>query len=266
MKARSESIMNNLNILFRNRLGIPNSKKITFENLHIILDKTAKTIPFENLSIIGEKTNEITKDNLVNKILEQNEGGLCYELNAILNLFLAENGFKAVLIRGAVYDQMNQQWSTTGKTHVANLINHKGQDYLVDTGFGGNLPLRPVPLNGEVVTSNNGEFRVDKIESEYGDYIFYIKLKHRDKDWKIGYAFDSKDVIKTLPELNDVQKTITEHPDSAFNKKLLITRLTDKGNMTLTETSFTEWVEGKLKKKEIDQQSFQEIAKKYFKL
>ncbi|WP_087975167.1 arylamine N-acetyltransferase family protein [Oceanobacillus rekensis] len=258
--------MNNINILFHNRLGIPYNEKITFENLHIILEKTAKTIPFENLSIIGEKTTEITEDNLVHKILQQNEGGLCYELNTILNLFLVENGFNAVLIRGVVYDQMNQKWSTTGKTHVANLIRHHEQQYLVDTGFGGNLPLRPVPINGEIVASNNGEFRVDRIESEHGDYIFYMKLKYKDKDWKIGYALDSKDVIRTLPELNDVQKTIREHPDSAFNKNPLITRLTDKGNLTLTETSFTEWVDGKLNKKEIDKQSFHDIAEKYFSL
>lgn len=256
--------MKNLNILFRNRLGIPHNEAITFENLHKVLDKTAKTIPFENLSIIREQTTDITKDNLINKVLEQNEGGLCYELNTILHLFLIENGFNAVLIRGVVYDQMNQQWSKTGKTHVANLIKHNGQYYLVDTGFGGNLPLRPVPLNGELVTSNNGEFRVDRVESEHGDYIFYMKLKYKDKEWKIGYAFDSKDVIKTLPELNDMQKTIMEHPDSAFNKQPLITRLTDKGNMTLTETTFTVWIDGKLQKKEIDQQTFQEIAKQYF--
>jgi N-hydroxyarylamine O-acetyltransferase len=230
----------------------------------MVLEKTARTIPFENLCIIGKKTTEITKDNLVKKILEQNEGGLCYELNSILNLFLIENEFNAVLIRGVIYDQINQQWNTIGKTHVANLIKHNGQYYLVDTGFGGNLPLKPVPLNGEIVTSNNGQFRVDRIESEHGDYFFYFKLEHKDKEWKIGYAFDSNEVIKTLPELNEVQKIIIEHPESKFNKKPLITRLTDTGSMTLTETTFTEWVDGKLKKKEIDEKLFKEIAKEYF--
>lgn len=256
--------MTNLNILFRKRIGIPSNEKIPFEKLDQVLEKTAKTIPFENLCIIREKTNEITKDNLINKILEQNEGGLCYELNSILYLFLIENGFNASLIRGVIYDHNNQQWNTIGKTHVAILINHNDLYYLVDSGFGGNLPLKPVPLNGEIITSNNGEFRVDRIESEHGNHIFYMKLRHKDKDWKIGYAFDSKEVMKTLTALNEVQKLIVEHPESAFNKQTLITRLTDNGNITLTETSFTEWVDGKFKKKEIDNQSFQALAKEYF--
>lgn len=41
--------MSNLNLLFRERIGFPINKNITFEDLDIILEKTAKTIPFENL-------------------------------------------------------------------------------------------------------------------------------------------------------------------------------------------------------------------------
>lgn len=51
---------------------------------------------------------------------------------------------------------------TIGRTHVTILLKHEGQIYLIDTGFGGNLPLKPVPLNGETVISQNGEFRIKK--------------------------------------------------------------------------------------------------------
>lgn len=256
--------MNNLNILFRNRIGIPHHEVITIENLDKVLEKTAKAIPFENLCIIEDRTTEITKENLMRKILEKNEGGLCYELNSILHLFLIENNFNTTLVRGVVYDQLKQQWNTMGKTHVANLFNHNGQLYLVDTGFGGNLPLVPVPLNGKTVVSNNGEFRVDRVESEHGDYVFYMKLMKKDEDWRIGYAFNSKEGIHDISKLNEVQKVIIEHPESSFNKKPLITRLTDKGNITLTETSFTECVNGKVKKEEISENKFKEIRKAYF--
>lgn len=149
------------------------------------------------------------------------------------------------------YNYSSQKWSTMGKTHVANMIKHNGHFYIVDIGFGGSSPLKLVPLNGETVTSNNGEFKVENIDSEHGDSIFYMKLKHKDTDWKIGYAFDSKKVIKDLSELNEVQKINTEHPESKFNKKPLITKFTDKGTMTLTDTSFTECVDGKSKKKRL---------------
>lgn len=258
--------MSYINLLFRNRIAIPQDEVITFQNLDMVLEKTAKAIPFENLCIIENRTKEITKENLTSKILEQNEGGLCYELNSILYLFLYENGFNPTLIRGVTYNHINQQWTATGNTHVVNLITHNGQIYLVDTGFGGFLPLKPVPLSGWPVVSSNGEFRVDRVDSEHGDYILYMKLKHKEGDWKIGYAFNSKEEIQNITELNEVQRIIIEHPESAFNKKPIITKLTDKGNITLTDTSFTEWVDSAINKENIDEERFNEIRKDNFNL
>lgn len=258
--------MSNINLLFRKRIGIPQNEVITFQNLDKVLEKTAKSIPFENLCIIENRTKEITRENLASKILKQHEGGLCYELNSILYFFLIENNLSPTLIRGVTYNHMQQQWSATGNTHVLNLITHNGQEYLVDTGFGGNLPLKPVPLSGETVASSNGEFRVDREDSEHGDYILYLKLNHKGEDWKIGYALNSKEKIQNINELNEVQKIIIDHPESAFNKKPLITKITDKGNITLTDTSFTQWVDSALKKEIVDETRFKEIRKEYFNL
>ena len=258
--------MSNINLLFRKRIGIPQNEVITFQNLDKVLEKTAKSIPFENLCIIENRTKEITRENLASKILKQHEGGLCYELNSILYFFLIENNLSPTLIRGVTYNHMQQQWSATGNTHVLNLITHNGQEYLVDTGFGGNLPLKPVPLSGETVASSNGEFRVDREDSEHGDYILYMKLNHKGEDWKIGYALNSKEKIQNINELNEVQKIIIDHPESAFNKKPLITKITDKGNITLTDTSFTQWVDSALKKEIVDETRFKEIRKEYFNL
>lgn len=258
--------MSNINSLFRERVGIPQNEVITFENLDAVLEKTAKAIPFENLCILNERTAEITEENLVNKIMKRNEGGLCYELNSVLYLFLVENGFDTSLIRGVTYDQKNQNWNSIGKTHVANVVNHNEKLFIVDTGFGGNLPLKPVPLTGEVVTSANGEFRVVHTDSEHGDYIFYMKLKHKDENWKKGYAFHSKEIVGDIKELNEVQKIIVEHPESPFNKKPLVTKLTDRGNMILTEDSFIQWVDGKMERKALHGDQSKKLAGKYFRI
>lgn len=256
--------MNELNGLFRKRLGIPESEKLTFETLDNILEKTATTLPFENLSILYNQTKAITKENIINKILVKNEGGLCYQLNPLLYFFLVENGFNAVLVRGEVFNHATNDWSKLGRTHVAILLQHEGQTYLVDTGFGGNLPLKPVPLIGETTSSMNGEFRVKAMESEYGDYVLEMKLKYKDTDWKIGYAFDTKRPLDHLSELNEVQGIIVEHEESRFNKTPLITQLTSDGNVTLTDTSFTQWINGKSTKEQIDNDKFKELAKQYF--
>ena len=133
--------MSDVNALFRKRIGILEKENISFETLDNVLEKTAKTIPFENLCVIENRTSDITKENLINKILVKKEGGLCYELNSIFYFFLIENGFNAVQARGVVYDNTTQKYSKLGKTHVTILITHENQTYLLDTGFGGNLPL-----------------------------------------------------------------------------------------------------------------------------
>jgi N-hydroxyarylamine O-acetyltransferase len=257
---RGESV----DVLFRERVGVVLDEVVGFEELGEVLERVAWSIPFENLCIMEKRTAEITERNLIQKVLERNEGGLCYELNTLLYLFLLENHFKATLYRAVTYNQFNQDWNTVGKTHVFTIIEYEGQRFIVDTGFGGNLPLRPVPLTGETVTSSNGEFRVVQEDTEFGDLIFYYKLKHKDSDWKKGYAFDSRSGFHDISSLNEVQKIIVEHPESSFNKKPLINQLTDKGSKTLTDTSYTEWIDGQNKKVEIDDNQFEELANHYF--
>lgn len=254
--------MSELNRLFRERIGLDREINISFDVLDLVLEKTAKAIPFENLCIMTKQTYEITKENIINKILVRKEGGLCYELNALLFYFLIENGFDAFLSRGIVY--INDTETSPERTHLIILLSYNEQTYLVDTGFGGNLPLKPVPLTGETVTSSNGQFRLKKVESEHGDYLLEQKLKHKHTEWVKGYAFDSKKPITSYDELGDIQEIIAVHPKSPFNQSPLITMLTDHGNVTLTDTTFTQWENGVVTKREIEQQEFHRLKKEYF--
>ena len=264
IKVRGGVEMEKLTSLFHKRIGMPDDKTITFQTLPEVLEKTAQSIPFENLTLIENKTHKITKENLMNKIVERNEGGICYELNPLFYFYLLENGFNAVLTNGVVYNHALEEYHQLGRTHVAILLNHEEQMYLVDTGFGGNLPLKPVPLSGETISSYNGEFRIKKVNHEYGDYCLEMKLKHKDTDWKIGYAFDTRKPIENLAKLNEIQTIIAEHPKSSFNKHPLLTRLTHNGNITLTDTTFTQWADGILSKETIDNVRFKELAKQHF--
>jgi N-hydroxyarylamine O-acetyltransferase len=232
--------------------------------LEHVLEQTAKTIPFENLCIINKKTGEISKESLANKMLVNREGGLCYELNGVLYFFLIENGFQAVLTRGVVYNHAAGEFLHIGRTHVTILLTHEGRTYVVDTGFGGNLPLAPVPLTGETVTSSNGEFRIKKAVTELGDYVLEMKLKHKDTEWRTGYAFDSKKPLADVSEFNEIQSIIAEHQASPFNKHPLLTKRTNGGNVTLTDTSFTQWDDGKVTKEKIDGTRFRELLNRHF--
>lgn len=256
--------MEEFNQLFRNRIGMSETEEISFEKLDQVLEKTALSIPFENTSIIFRQSYKITKESLANKILMRNEGGLCYELNPVLYYFLLENGFNVCLVRGIVYNQPFERWSPTGRTHTAILLTHDDQIYLIDTGFGVNLPLKPVPLNGQIIRSTNGEFRVNPFVHNDGDYVLVMKLKHKDTEWSTGYIFDTARPVSNLSELDEIQQIIGTHPDSSFNKHPLMTKLINNGHITLTDTSFTQYMNGKARKEAIDNNLFKGMAKSYF--
>ncbi|WP_018755929.1 arylamine N-acetyltransferase family protein [Paenibacillus terrigena] len=256
--------MTDLNALFRQRIGLPEEVEITFDLLDQILVSAAKTIPFENFCIVKHRPYPISRESLIRKILIHQEGGLCYELNMLLNFFLIEHGFHMTPMRGIVFNHETQTYLPIGRTHVTLLMTHEHQSYVIDTGFGGNLPLTPVPLTGETVTSGNGEFRITPGDGEHGNYVLEMKMKHKHTDWRIGYAFDTQQLITNLSELNTVQQIISEHPDSRFNRYPLITRRTDQGQITLTGTSFTQWEDGIMTKEPIDRIRFEKLLSLHF--
>ncbi|MBT2680637.1 arylamine N-acetyltransferase [Bacillus sp. ISL-35] len=258
--------MNDINLLFRKRIGLNSNEPIKIKNISLILELTASAIPFENLCTLSGSLDELNEDSLADKILHRNEGGLCYDLNGILYLFLKENDLDVQLIRGSVYVPELKGFSPTGRTHAAIIMNDGGMRYLIDTGFGGNLPLRPVPLDGSEIMTPTGEFRVKKALSEFGDYFLEMKLKNKDTDWRTGYAFDSRDPVDNVSDLSEMKKIITEHPQSPFNKKPLLTRVNANGSMVLTETSFTRWKDGQVAKEEIDATQFKQLAKEHYNL
>lgn len=262
--------MENLEALYRRTIGLTDERKPAFSDLNTILERTARTMPFENLCIIENRVQPLTAQNLIDKLLVRREGGLCYELNTMLFLYLKAGGFDVELVRAIVYNPDTASYSAAGRTHVAILLHHEGLTYVVDTGFGGNLPLRPVPISGEVIASATGEFRIRPAEgdhAEHGDYSFEMRIRHRDDDWKLGYTFDSRRSIG-LEECADIQRIITEHPASGFNKRPLVTRLTARGGVTLTDTSLTITEDGVVTKETFDPplppQRFDELIERHF--
>ncbi|GGC77883.1 arylamine N-acetyltransferase [Thalassobacillus devorans] len=256
--------MTECNDLFRKRIGMAEDKTLTMSSLGELLEKTACTFPFENARILKGTTLPLTKENLVSKLLKEQEGGVCYELNPLLYFFLLENGFDVQLVRGEVFVEAKEDWTHLGRTHVAIILEQNGVSWLVDTGFGGNVPLRPVPLTGETVSSGNGQFRVKQAATEYGNYLLEMKVNRKQSDWQIGYTFDTTRPVNEVAELNEVQEIIETDDNSPFNKNPLAVKLTNRGSKTLSDSSYTEWIDGKQKKSDIDKEEFRTLAKEQF--
>jgi N-hydroxyarylamine O-acetyltransferase len=257
--------MESLDLLFRSRIGFPEGT-LTFDDLPALLTATSLVLPFENLAVIEGREFPVTRRNLIAKLLLNQEGGLCYELNPLLYFFLLDNGFDVSMVRGIVYDAEARTFVATGHTHVTLLLQHQGNTYLVDTGFGGFLPLCPVPLDGNAVISRNGEFRISPAigkNAVHGDFVFELKQRYRDDDWRIGFVFDSRQPITTA-ECEEIRQIIAKHPASIFNRRPLVTKLTERGSVTLTDKSLTIMEEGRLLKQPVNPERFADLLTLHF--
>ena len=162
------------------RLHIEEKDKVSFEDLPNIMYAMAQTVPFENLNVLEKNFKEISKENLKEKILVNNRGGLCYELNPTMYYFLKDAGFDVHLVSGTVYNAANSIWAVDSG-HIATVLTHHNELYLIEVGFGSYLPLAPVPFSGEVVQSVTGDYRIRKEMTEKGNYI--LEMRKNNEFW-----------------------------------------------------------------------------------
>ncbi|MFE7084054.1 arylamine N-acetyltransferase [Priestia megaterium] len=248
---------------FYSRLNMEPKKIVKFEDLPSILSSFAKSVPFENIDVVYREYKEISKGNLQKKLLENNRGGLCYEINPILYYFLKDCGFNVHLVSATIYNHSSGNWALDN-THVAIVLTYNHMMYLIDSGFASFLPLSPVPFTGEIVQSKVRDYRVRKLLTEKGAYVFEMKEKDtlNNKEWKLGYAFKLNEIAET--ELNEIQETIAENKKSPFNKEPLAVKLVENGHITLTKEKFIQIKNGQKTKEAIDQDQYIKILNEQF--
>eukprot|EP01133_Synstelium_polycarpum_P011947 gene11947-13922_t len=270
--------------LMYRRIGWEETTILTFDLLPKFMRDFATAIPFENLDIVGNTCKKIDKENLIDKILVRNTGGMCYQLNTIAYLFLLDCGFDIV------------QTTTFTKYPV-----------LLDLGLGHFLPLAPVPLGGKVVKSITGSYRFVKLKTEYGTHALEgIWSEGKRSSWEIYLAFNLDEAMdissksisisfgqepqspdtfdsnisstesmdttdstcaNTFAISNQSQRIVIEDPLLLFNRRpiLMIIRPLSHGKVVMTDTSITTTdASGKKTSKDITPDEFQDLLYKVF--
>src|SRR5699024_9402007 len=198
------------------------------EQIALIQKMFATTYTFENLDVLLKKNQPMNEEFLIDKLLIQKRGGLCYELNGLLYLVLQAFGFDAVLGAGTVCSYQKGLTINTTHTIELNYINNKM--YLVDSGISTNLSQRTLQVDGNPVTSRTGTFRLRTRKTKRGSILFEKLTKN---GWTQRYAFYPDPV--ELEDLERVNKIIHEHPESNFNKTPLIAKALDDGTISITD-------------------------------
>jgi len=186
-------------------------------------------VPFENLDIIAKIPIELNIEKLYKKIVLNNRGGFCYELNGLFFYLLKIIGFKVKMVSARMYNQKNGYGAEFD--HMAIITRIKKNDYLTDVGFG---EYAFAPLKIELNTVQEDLRGLFKIE-EYDDNYLLVSKYDTDK-WIPEYIFSLQS--RELKEYEEMCYYHQTSPDSHFTWKKICSLPIQNGRITITENTF----------------------------
>jgi N-hydroxyarylamine O-acetyltransferase len=199
---------------YLDRIGRPQAGAATLATLAELQQAHCAAIPFENLDILLGRPIGLELAQLQAKLVSGGRGGYCFEQNTLFEAALRALGFGVTPLAARV------RAGSTGlrpRTHMLLLVDLLEGTYLADVGFGGNGPLRPVPLeDGAVVRC--GAFS-HRLRGE--DQVWVLQEAGRD-GWSDLYAFTLEPQFPVDFEM--ANHFTSTHPRSAFVLNLTVQR------------------------------------------
>ncbi|KAK0628746.1 hypothetical protein B0T17DRAFT_573861 [Bombardia bombarda] len=160
----------------------------TLQRLHMVW------VPFESLTLHYSRHRLLSLDpeDLFQKIVDNNRGGYCMEVNTLFGTVLRSLGFTLFSAGARVKNQSGYQ----GWNHMVNIVTVSSTRYLVDVGFGADTPPQPVPLLHPYVfpcvlpVRGRLEYKSIDEHTDANQRVWvFSSQEHADAPWKELYAF-----------------------------------------------------------------------------
>jgi len=163
-----ESSFDIKSFLERISLDIAHVANVNLDTLETLVTAMTRSVPFENLDVAMGRG--IDLNTTFEKIVVQRRGGYCFEINSLLCTALAALGFstRRSLCRVLLGPRPSSY------THVVTIVTLGSEDFLVDTGFGGSSPRRPLPL-ASLTAQGHASSRVGAPMLAYPDAYRFIE-------------------------------------------------------------------------------------------
>ncbi|MFJ3262976.1 arylamine N-acetyltransferase [Pseudomonas sp. NPDC086581] len=151
------------------RLGLSLERPApTLEILDRLIVAALHHLPFENLDVLLDKPILIEPEAVFAKVVENQRGGYCFELNSLFARLLASLDYRVTLLVARVRWGLPANAPLTPQTHLLLRIDLPEGPHLVDIGFGGPaspsaLPLRvneELPGGWRITGSVDGELEM----------------------------------------------------------------------------------------------------------
>tara|TARA_Y100001951_G_scaffold46875_1_gene37030 strand:- start:5783 stop:6610 length:828 start_codon:yes stop_codon:yes gene_type:complete len=212
------------------RLGYASAPAATLDNLRELQRRHTAEFAFETLSTMLRVPVEVEPAAIQDKLLHQDRGGYCFELNRLFLLLLQALGFDARGLTGRVV-MGGPEDALPARTHMLVLVTLEGVRYITDVGFGGMVPTGPLLLDSEAEQATPHEaYRLSYVDGTY-------TLRARVADsWRAMYVFD----LQAVADIDYVVGNwyVCTHPDSPFLGQMIAARTGPGLRKTLNNGSF----------------------------
>ena len=212
-------------------------------------------VPFENLDIHLNRPIILDETAFYQKIIGQQRGGFCYELNGLFAALLRELGFDITLLSARVASK-NGDFGPEFD-HLTLLVQLE-ERWLADVGFGESFrePLR-LDKPGEQMQTN-GTYRL----TQDGEVWTYWQ-RNEAKGWQAQYCFTLQP--RQLTDFVEMCHYQQSSPQSHFTQKRLCSLATPEGRVTLSDSRLIITDHGQRQEQELtDQTAYETALRDYF--
>lgn len=250
MKAGNFVIQN-----YFDRIGYRGDAKADIATVANMMRCQLFSVPFENIDVQAGKIISLVPEKIVEKILNNNRGGYCYEVNGLFAMALEVLGiqYQFVAARPMFYPVRRP------KTHMAIVLKLDGEEWLCDLGFGSYGIRAPIRLNliDTEIKQDFDTFLLSKTNER--EYLLKALVEG---DWVSQYAFDlsEQEWIDFTPA-NYLNST---HPDAVFVQKLIVVLHNPDGREILFGDMLKTLFQGRVEKHTIRPEDRESILRDKF--
>jgi len=181
-------------------------------------------VPFENLDVQAGKIIALEHHAIVEKILDRQRGGYCYEVNGLFAMALDALHIPYFFVAARPL----AHGAKKPKTHMAIIVSFGAEQWLCDCGYGGYGIRAPLHLNSsDIEVNQDGELFMLSANSD--NEMVLKSCIHG--EWEPQYSFDLSPQIWT--DFIPANYYNSTHHDSIFVRKLLVVICTASGRKIL---------------------------------
>ena len=240
MKLRSKPMTKEQIKQYLHKLQLENfTPRADLATLHKLHDAHLKYIPYDNFDCLNSKITSLKREDMFNKLILHNRGGICFELNGLYAWLLESLGFNFVSFAGRFINKINVYQM---RQHRNMCVTIDGKRYITDVGVNSESPRIPLLLEEQRVQSD-GISQYKFTRDEFWGWLLWQKEKG--KPWKrmLGFTEEpqlEKDYI--FPSF-----WCDAHPDSPFNKEKELSIFREDCNITIRGNFLKFYLSGRVK-------------------